>query len=335
MMKKRTVGMFLVMALLLVLIVGCRPSAASEIRTQSFRLSYPNTTTSITGIVFENFAKKVSELSGGKMTIETFPAASLISNSETLDAVSLGNVDFSHFMTSSIVGTIKELTVLEIPGSQPSDKYWELHAATRDLIEQAFNKYGIKYCAPIESGTACILSISGFIKSPDDLKGKACRASGTWVGRAVSAWGGSPVNVALGDISTALERKTIDVCYAGWIVAGPNKFYEAAPYVTWTGIQEAHTGFMMNLDRWNSLNDAEKAVLQEGFDNFMKEIAELAAVQAAAIQKDIADFGGYNYTLTDEENAVFLAVTAALVEEARGISGELGNKIIDAIAAVK
>ena len=341
MMKTRTVGILLVSALLLVLGVdwGAAPTAASaaasEIRAQTFKFSYPNTKTSITGIAYESFAKKVAELSGGKMTIETFPGGSLVSNAEAFDAVSLGNVDFAHFMPSNIVGTIKELTVLEIPGAVPDGKFFELHAAMGDLIDQAFNKYGIKYCAPVEAGTANFLSLNSFIKSPADLKGKSVRASGTWVGKAVMAWGGSPVTVALGDIATALERKTIEACYAGWIVSGPNKIYEAAPYVTWSSIHEAPTGFMMNLNRWNRLNAAEKAVLQAGIDNFLKEIFDLAAVQVESIKKAVIDSGGYNYVLSAEEDAQFLAVTAALVQEARGISGELGNKIIDAIASVK
>ncbi len=336
MLKKRTLGMFLVTALLFVLAVGCgAASAASEIREQKFRFSYPNTKTSITGVGYENFAKKVAELSGGKMIIETFPGGSLVSNAEALDAVSMGNVDFAHFMPSNIIGTIKEMTIYDIPGAIPVGKHLELYAATRDLLEQAFNKYNLKYCAPVESGTACFLGISGFVKSPDDLKGKAVRASGTWVGKAVMAWGGSPVNVALGDIATALERKTIAACYAGWIVAGPNKIYESAPYVTWTGIREALTGFMMNLDRWNKLNDAEKAVLQAGFDNFITEIAELAVKEREKILKAVTASGGQNYILTAEENAAFTAVTPALVKEARAVSGELGGKIIDAIATVK
>jgi TRAP-type C4-dicarboxylate transport system substrate-binding protein len=177
--------------------------------------------------------------------------------------------------------------------------------------------------------------VNGFIKTPADMAGKTCRSSGTWIGKAVTAWGASPVTVALGDIPTALERKTIEVCYAGWIVAGPNKFYETAPYMTWSGIQEAMTGFMMSLDRWNSLNADEQAVLEECFTTFMQDISGLAKEQVAEIQKAVEASGGQNYILTDEENALFLAASEPLITEAREISGDLGNQIIDALATVK
>jgi TRAP-type C4-dicarboxylate transport system substrate-binding protein len=313
------------------------PSAepGANIREMNFKLSYPNTETSITGKAYEEFAKNVEELSGGKMTVTTYPAGSLVTNAEALDATSSGNVDFCHFMTSAISGTIKEMTIFEIPGSQPAGKYREMDAATHELIDQAFAQYDVKYCVPVDGGTACFEAVDQFIKSPADLNGKTCRSSGTWIGKALTAWGASPVTVALGDIPTALERKTIEVCYAGWIVAGPNKFYETAPFVTWTNIPEALTGFMMNLDKWNGLNDDEKAVFNECFDRYMTTISDLAEVQVEQIQKAVEGSGGQNYILTDAENAAFATATDALIEEARGVSGDIGNQIIDVLLALR
>jgi TRAP-type C4-dicarboxylate transport system substrate-binding protein len=299
------------------------------------RFAYPNTEMSVTGRGFTYFAERCAELSDGAMTVTMYPAGSLVQNADVVDALQNGTVEFSHFNITYVTPVIKEFTPLEVPGLLPSGKFYEWDAASHDLISEIFERYGIHYMAAIDSGTDTFSTREKMVKSPDDLKGLNVRAGGRWIGNVVSSWGANPVTVSLGDIPTALERGMIDSVYTGWIVAGPNKFYEQAPYVTFTTIPQPFTGFAMAQSAWEGLTPAQQEVVSKAAEDFTRYVHEMTELEAEKIKSDITEAGAEWYDLTPEENAVFAATIPQVIEEAITVAGEDGKKLVEIFEGLK
>lgn len=341
---------FLFLIALAVLVVGCgnntkkdsedsKKQAENEksISSVVLKLSYPMPATGFQGTTYEFFAKAVKEESGGEVEVQTFPAGALVGDPEVLDAVAKGNVDIGHFMVAYVTPTIKELTPFEIPGVYPGDKFKEMEKATHSVVEQIFEKYGIKYLGGLSVGTMTICAtdkVGKPIKSPKDMEGLAVRTPGKWGGEAIKIWGGSPVTVPLGDLPVALERKTIDVAYTGWVINSAFKLYESAPYVTFTNLQEMFQGLIMSKKAWEKLNKKQQDAINRATIRWQNYGLENLEKMKQEYEKVLKEEGVTTYYLTESENSEFKKATKLLMEEVRKICGKDGEKLIQAFETV-
>lgn len=302
------------------------------------KLSYSQPPTSPTGRTYDYFAEVAAEESGGTIIITTFPSGSLVNDTEVLDALQSGQVDIAHAATSYLSPTIKELSPLEVPGIFRSDRYMEYAYALAPIINEICEPYGIRHIFPVAGGTMSFLSNDSAITSPEDLNGLNVRASGKWVGEAVKLWGGAPATIALGDISTAMERKTVDAVYVGGVtVAGPFKLYELANYITYNSMQEIFGGMFMNQDSWDKLSEEQKEAFNRAIDKFAVYGEEQMTADNETYIQAYKDQGVNFYELTDEENKAFTDISMTLLDNTEMIelAGEKGQKLIDACADLR
>lgn len=332
----RHLQLLFVIAIIMVSCLAVRPSSAAE--PIVLKLSYPMPERGFHGQGYTYFATAVAEESNGEIVIKSFPARSLVGDPEALEAVTRGNVDIVNFMVAYVSPTIKELTPFEIPGAYPGDKFKELEEATHPVLDKIFSKYGVKYLGVNDQNTisfAANKKLPGPIKKPSDLKGLTVRTPGKWGGESIKMWGGSPVTVSLGDLSSSLDRGTIKVCYTGWIITGPFKLYEPAPYITMTNLQEMLCGLLMSGRAWGKLNESQKAAMQRAARRWMNFSHQLSAKLKNEFQEKVQQSGGTIYHLSDEENAAFKKVTKPLLVEVAKIAGPEGNELIEIFSTLR
>ena len=119
--------------------------------------------------------------------------------------------------------------------------------------------------------------------------------------------GASPVVLPGGEVYAALEKGVVDG--AAWPAAGVlgMRWYEVAKYMLRPGFGLSHYLFLMNLNAWNRLTDAERTICDGGrparlrrsgsgeYDRMVKEeeaelikrgmqITEMGAAQKAKLQ---------------------------------------------------
>ena len=295
------------------------------------KLSYPQPAQGFHGQGYTFFGKAVAEESNGEIQVKGYPSRSLVTDPEALDAVMRGNVDIVNFMVAYITPTIKELTPFEIPGVYPGDKFWELEKATHAVVQKIFAKYGVKYLGMNDQDTitfAANKKVGKPIGLPSDMKGLTIRTPGKWGGESIKLWGGSPVTVPLGDLSVALERGTIMVSYTGWIITGPFKLYEPAPYVTMTNLQEMFAGLMMSEKAWKGLNLSQQAAIERAAQRWMQFSHQLSGKLKQKFITTVKNSGGEIYQLPTANEMEFRKVTKPLLEQVAKISGPEGSELI-------
>jgi len=328
--QRSAIGFFIFTIALLSTATCSLPTAQAE-EPIVLKLSYPMPSRGFHGQGYTFFAKAVAEESNGEIKIENFPARSLIGDPEALDAVMRGNVDIVNFMVAYVSPTIKELIPFEIPGAYPGDKFKEFEETTHPVLEKIFSKYGVKYLGINNQDTitfAAHKKIGSPIKKPSDLKGLTVRTPGKWGGESIKMWGGSPVTVSLGDLSSSLDRGTIKVCYTGWIITGPFKLYEPAPFVTMTNLQEMLCGLLMSEKAWKKLNLSQQAAIQRASQRWMNFSNQLSDKMKQEFQTKVKESGGTIYPLSNSENEAFKKVTRPLLHQVSKLSGPEGQELI-------
>lgn len=160
-----------------------------------------------------NFAKLVTEMSGGRLEITVSPAGELVPATAVFDAVARGSVQAGGDWPTYWAG---KNSAFDLLGSYPMGftmydyVNWYYHYGGKDVVSELFGKYGIVYfmhcVSPQESGIRTTVPI----KNLGDYKGKKLRMSGKAQGHILGKLGAAQVMVSGGEIYQALQLKTID-----------------------------------------------------------------------------------------------------------------------------
>ena len=167
-----------------------------------------------------------------------------------------------------------------------------------------------------------------FLKKPMDeankLNGTKIRALPSY-NKIVGSLGGTAVVIPFGELYSAAEKGVIDGLVWPAVGAVGFKFHEVTPYLAEPAFGTVSYLIMMNLDKWNGLNETQqKAMLDAGhkleqnsigvFNTLLEE--ENAAMMAAGAQKT-----SIGYTL-EEANSLFAERAMEVAIEASGATGE-------------
>lgn len=280
------------------------------------------------------FADTITEKTGGKITFKIFPANSLVSIQEMLDAVADGVADIGFTSSSWVAPKMKEMTIFEIPGAFDPDKIGEVAKAIQPLLRQIFDQYGVVYLWALDDGETG-LALNKIVHSPADLRGLKIRNFGPWVGKAYEAWGAVPMTIPPADLNAALERGTVDGAYASWSFLRSYKVHEQRKAVTFTGLQTMWSFLIMNKDSWNKLTPEQQEIFQEAGQMAMEHNIKLCNELNPKYKEEIKAAGGQVYDLTDAERAVFIEKTKPVFDEARKIIGPLGNELLDKLQSLQ
>ena len=220
----------------------------------------------------------LEERSGGVMTVDLYPNQQLGNDREITEAVTQGNITAAVPSSSPVAGFVPELNVLDAPWlfSDRASVYEVLDSeAGQQLLTylSEANMIGLGY---MENGIRHLTSTKE-INSMDDLKGLKIRVMENDVHMASwKALGANPTPMNFGEVYTALQQKTIDAQENPMELNYNTKFYEVCPYVYLTGHVYTAYIFVMNLDAWNSLNEASQQLLQECVNEAIQKNREIA-----------------------------------------------------------
>ena len=97
----------------------------------------------------------------------------------------------------------------------------------------------------------------------EDLKGKKIRVYSTSLGDFVEGAGGVSVTVAFAEVIPALEKGVVDCAITGTMSAYKANWQQVATHAYTLRVGWGLAFGAMNLDKWNSLSDAQKSILEK------------------------------------------------------------------------
>ncbi|MEZ4605527.1 MAG: TRAP transporter substrate-binding protein DctP [Deinococcales bacterium] len=245
-----------------------------------------------------NFAKYVSEMTGGDIEIEVYPAGAQVGGLEVFDAVSNGAFTFGHTASYYYVGKDPAhafFTAIPFGLNVNQQDSWVHSGGGQELWDELNADFNLRAYLAGNTGVQMGGWFNKEINSAADLQGLKMRIPG--LGGQVRAKAGVNVQVLPGgEIYLALERGVIDA--TEWV--GPYDdeilgFNKVAKYYYTPGWHEpgAALGVYMNLDEWSSWPEdiqnimraaAAKANQQMMSDYDAKNGAAFARLQAAGVE---------------------------------------------------
>lgn len=241
----------------------------------------------------QEYAKRLTERSGGDLTVE-MRGPETVPPFEQLQPVSAGlfNMLFTHGAYHQ-----GETTMAFGMDAVKDDPVARRESGIYDLIDAHYQKHNLKLIGVFSAASGYHILLKEPIAADGALAGRKIRASGTYHDL-VNELGGSVVTLPASEIYSSLERGVVDG--AAWPVFGAMdfKWYEVASYMTRPTFGVTNLSMFMNLDTWNGLTaDQQKLALDvaseleiEGHKHFQDMwTKEDKAMQDAGLA--IAEFG--------------------------------------------
>jgi TRAP-type C4-dicarboxylate transport system substrate-binding protein len=345
-MNKKLISVLLILLLAMTTLIGCGggggstdgegDSEGSDLGAPvSFSLGHPYTTTDYRGAAMDFFAQKVSELSDGNITINVFPSNTLTTSQDALKSVASGSADMAIGALSFNSSEVPALLPLDVAGIYDPSYFEETYEAMEPVMDKIMETQNQKILwMPDETNMIFYLNKDKAreVKSPKDIQGLRLRDHGLWIGKSISSWGASPMTIVPADLTVALERGTVDGGFTGWGFYYAYRLHESAPSISYTELAKSTWApLTVNLDKWNSLTAEQQAIIQEAMEEAKVYADEVLQQNWESLVADIEEAGGSIYYLTKEENQAFVDANAALIEEAREATDDLGRELIDAL----
>lgn len=306
---------------------------AGAAQSETIRLSTYVNETDIRYQGFVKFAELVAEKTEGRVTVEIFPSSTLHSWSDGVDALQ---------------GGVSDISWISADTRLPCYRVTSLYPAAIDLTDQiGLDAAYAELIAPEAEAVGLIPVINsnysydqewwfqGPVDSLSKLDGKLVRSIGPLVSLMIETWGGQPVFIAPGEVFQSAERGVVNGINMGVATYSSWQLWNVMPYMVNASLFYGNIQYMMNLDRFNSLAEADRAALLEAgreTEAWLQPRYEdwIDAQVGNAVMKG----GGAAVSIsTAERNALISDIEAKWAAEVDAACGvELAGKIRDLFA---
>lgn len=186
-----------------------------EYEKTTIRLAYNLPQDHHVAVGIENFAKEVTEKSGGNVNIQVYPAGQLLSDKDMNQSILSGGVEMGVNSSTLWASTVPAMGVFDVP--YVFNDYAAVGEAVNgefgDKLRNAMEEKGAKVLMFADYGYVQFANNKRAITSPEDFKGLKIRSIGDLPSELIQAYGASPVFMGAGEVYMALQRNTVDGCY--------------------------------------------------------------------------------------------------------------------------
>ena len=261
--KKR---IFNLLFLLVVLgFLGCRQ--ASHVRVLKLAHSLDVQSPVHRSMVY--MAKRLQEISGGKMRIDIYPDGQLGAERELLELLQIGSLAMTKVSTSPMEGFVPEMKIYSLPYLFKDEAgLWKvLNGKIGKNLLLAGQKYYLRGLCYYDAGSRSFYTKSKPILKPSDLKGMKIRVQKSATSfEMIRAMGGSPTPISWGELYTALQQGVVDGAENNPPSFYFSKHYEVCKYYSLDEHTMVPDVVLISTHIWNKLSQRERKWLQQAAD---------------------------------------------------------------------
>ncbi|MEP4546116.1 MAG: TRAP transporter substrate-binding protein [Saccharospirillum sp.] len=262
----------------------------------------------------QEWADRVEAMTDGRVSIEIMPVGSVVSHTETLDAIEAGILNGHISVTEYFSGKDPAFGLIgNTVGawSNPNQLIsYIYYGGGYELMNELYEPYGVKFVGGGATGLEAFVS-SVPLDSVADLEGLKLRAPEGLVQSVFAAAGASPVNLPGSEVFTGLSKGVIDA--ADYTVFSTNHaagMHEVAPHPVYPGFHSLPLlEVVMNLDEWNELPADIQTIFTTSTRDFAYDIStQLAMADVDAVKEARANPEITIHNWSDEERMKFRGI---------------------------
>ncbi|MBV1702519.1 MAG: TRAP transporter substrate-binding protein [Hyphomicrobiales bacterium] len=240
-------------------------------------------------------AAKIKEETGGRFDLQIFPSSQLGSDTDTLDQVRSGAVDF-FTLSGLILSTLVPVAAINGVGFAFKDypTVWKaMDGKLGDHVRGEIAKTGSIFAFDTmwDNGFRQTTTSSKPIVTPADLVNMKIRVppAALWTSM-YKAFGAAPTTINFNEVYTALQSKVVDAEENPLAIVDTAKLYEVQKYCSLTNHMWDGFWFLGNKTSWDALPKDVQAIVSKHINAAgIAERADVAALttglQAALTQK--------------------------------------------------
>lgn len=213
------------------------------------------------------FSSEVERNSKGRITVQVFPASSLIKEQDVASAIPAGVADISLAVIEDFSGVDPDIGVFGTPlmdfGFDGFAKAMHPGSELFKATDDSLRKHGIALLSAIDIGPPVFVGKQP-LRTIADFHGKNIRVYSAGTAAIVQSLGGAPTQLNQNDVYAALSTGTVQASYGGLAGIYGAKQYEVAKYLTLPGPMFGLdiNGYVMNAAKLDAMPpDLRKIVL--------------------------------------------------------------------------
>ena len=321
-MKKRIAMVMLVMVLF-TFMAGCAsPEKTEETSKESVVLEFGHiqTVDHALTIATEEFKEMVEERSGGRVTVNLYPASQLGSAREMMEQISMGTLDITFADAADWATTfeIPKLGVFNLPFlcKNLEEQTGILSEIVPEEVPDMLEGSGLHLLMTYSHGIRNPLLKNAPINGLEDIKGIKMRTAETEL--YVQIWnslGASTVTSAWSEAYTVFQQGVADAVEADDVGLVSQNLQEVGKYYSKIGHLGQTYLVLINEDKWNTIPDDLKKIIsdcaKENQENQWKARAQLGE----KAEKTMADAGVQINEVTEEEREKMKEACAGIYQK--------------------
>lgn len=210
------------------------------------------------------FVELVAKKSKGNISIKPYYNAALGNDVAVTSALQGGTIEFVVPQTTTLTGMIKEFEILDYPFLFDTDQEADvvLDGPIGNKLLETLPAKGLIGLGYWENGFFNITNSKHPIGKLEDFQGLKLRAIQAKISQAtIKALGANPVTLAVPELYTALETRTVDGQGTPNAVIAALKLYEVQKYLSAT--RHAYGAFIPLVSKkfWDKLSEADHKIL--------------------------------------------------------------------------
>ena len=164
------------------------------------------------GVGAERLARRITDMSAGRLTVRVFAAGELVPALQSIDAVIQGSAEMSHGAAYYWQNKSRGLSFFTgVPYGMTSRELsaWLRYMGGQQIWDEIYDQFGIKGFINGDTGTQAGGWFKKELTSPDDIKGLKFRTPGLG-GQVWAKLGATVTNLAAGEIFQQLQSGGLD-----------------------------------------------------------------------------------------------------------------------------
>ncbi|SDI74482.1 tripartite ATP-independent transporter solute receptor, DctP family [Pseudomonas flavescens] len=317
------------------LLLASSLSFAAEYNSHTIKFAATSPKGTPPAIGMELFAKKVSERSGGKIKVRTFPNGVLGGDVQVLSSLQGGVIEMMTWNAGLMLNHVTDFGILDFPFLYTDTAKVDamLDGEVGKMLTDQLPQQNLVGLAFWELGVRNLTNNKHPVAKLEDITGLKIRAQQSPLFLDVwSALGANPTPLPFTEVHTALETGTVDGQENPAALILASKFNEVQKYLSLTHHNYNPQIVLIGKTFWDTLNDDEKKLISEVA---MEVRLEQRQISREADSKAIAELEASGMTvnaLPDEEVARIQEKIRPVVDKyAAKINPELVKKVYQAM----
>ncbi|HEY8417303.1 MAG TPA: TRAP transporter substrate-binding protein DctP [Limnochordales bacterium] len=250
---------------------------------------------------------RVTELTGGRVQFDYFPAQQLGSVADMLDLVQTRVADIAYVGPNYFSDRMPLSGVAELPGSfttsqEGTEAYWRL--VERFLLEHEFLANDVRPLYAVTLPPYQLATLSKRINSLADLQGLRIFAGGASVSQTVQRLGGVPTSIPAPELYLAMQRGMLDGAVGAIGSIKPYNLHELVRHMTTNlNLGSFVATYVINEQVWQRLPaDVQAAMIQAG-EETRRHLSRVLDEADQATIEELSAAGVDLYRLPEDELA--------------------------------